>query len=49
MLLTLAVVLFALWLIGMVTANLLGGFIHLLLLFAVILVLIRLIQGKQLA
>lgn len=47
MLWTVAVILFALWLIGMVSANTLGGFIHILLVLAVIVVLIRVIQGKK--
>jgi hypothetical protein len=47
MLLTIAVILFVLWLLGMVSANTLGGFIHILLILAVVVVLIRVIQGKK--
>lgn len=47
MLWTIAVVLLILWLLGLVTANTLGGFIHILLVFAIISVLIRVIQGRR--
>jgi hypothetical protein len=47
MLYTIAVVLVVLWLLGMVTSYTLGGFIHLLLLVAIIAVLIRVIQGQN--
>jgi hypothetical protein len=47
MLLTIAVLLVILWALGLVTSFTLGGFIHLLLVLAVIMVLIRLIQGKN--
>lgn len=47
MLLTIAAVLVILWLLGVVTAFTIGGFIHILLVVAVILVLIRIIQGKN--
>lgn len=47
MLWTIFVVLLVLWFLGMVTANTLGGFIHLLLLIAVAVVLIRVIQGRR--
>ena len=47
MLWTIAVLLVILWLLGMVTSYTLGGFIHLLLLLAVIAVIIRLIQGRN--
>ena len=40
-------VLVILWILGMVTSYTLGGFIHLLLLFAVVSLLIRLIQGQR--
>jgi hypothetical protein len=46
MLWTIAVILVILWLLGMVTSYTLGGFIHLLLLVAIIAVLIRIIQGR---
>jgi len=47
MLWTVAVVLFALWLLGYVSSYTMGGFIHILLVLAVIVVLIRLIQGNR--
>lgn len=46
MLWTIAVVLMVLWFFGMVTSYTLGGFIHLLLVLAVVAVAIRLIQGR---
>jgi len=48
MLYTIAVVLIALWLLGFVTSYTMGGLIHLLLVIAVVVVLIRLIQGRNL-
>ena len=48
MLETLAVVLVILWLLGWVSSYTLGGLIHLLLLLAVVLVLLRVIQGRKL-
>lgn len=47
MLWTIAGVLLILWLLGMVSSYTLGGFIHLLLVLAIIAVLIRLIQGRN--
>ena len=47
MLYTIAVILLVLWLLGVVTSYTLGGFVHLLLVIAIIVVLIRLIQGKN--
>ena len=44
---TIAVVLVCLWLLGMVSSYTMGGFIHLLLVLAIISVLIRLIQGRR--
>jgi hypothetical protein len=46
MLWTIAIVLLALWALGMVTSFTMGGFIHLLIVAAVILVVVRLIQGR---
>lgn len=43
---TIAVVLVILWLLGLVTSYTLGGFIHILLVIAVVMILIRLIQGR---
>ena len=45
---TIAVILVVLWLLGFVTSYTLGGFIHLLLVLAIIIVLIRVIQGRRL-
>jgi hypothetical protein len=47
MLTTIAVVLVILWLLGMVSSYTMGGFIHLLLVIAIIAVLIRLIRGQK--
>jgi len=47
MLWTIAVVLLILWVLGLVTSNTIGGFIHVLLVIAVIVVLIRVIQGRK--
>jgi len=44
----LAVALVLLWLLGLVSAYTLGGLIHLLLVIAVLVVLVRVIQGKRL-
>ena len=48
MLWTLAVILIVLWLLGMITSYTLGGFVHILLVVALIVVLVRLIQGRRL-
>ena len=47
MLITIAVILIILWLLGIVTAYTVGGFIHILLVVAIILFLIRIIQGRN--
>jgi hypothetical protein len=47
MLWTLCVILLVLWLLGVATSYTLGGFIHILLVLAVITILIRLIQGRR--
>ena len=47
MLNTLLIVLVVLWLLGMVSAYTLGGFIHVLLVLAVAVMLIRVIQGRK--
>ncbi|MDX2023687.1 MAG: lmo0937 family membrane protein [Deltaproteobacteria bacterium] len=46
MLWTVAVILLVLWALGMVTSYTVGGFVHILLVAAVIVVLVRLIQGR---
>ena len=43
---TIAVILVILWLLGLVTSYTLGGFIHILLVIAVVMILVRLIQGR---
>jgi hypothetical protein len=47
MLSTIAIVLVLLWLIGMVSATTIGGFIHVLLVAAIVIVLFRVIQGRR--
>ena len=47
MLTIIAIVLIVLWLLGIVTSYTVGGFIHILLVVAVILILVRLIQGRN--
>ena len=44
---TLAVVLVILWLLGMITSYTLGGFIHILLVIAVVVILLRIISGRK--
>jgi hypothetical protein len=46
MLYTIAVVLIILWLLGLVTSYTIGGFIHILLVVAVVMILLRLISGR---
>jgi hypothetical protein len=48
MLETLAIILLVLWLLGLVSSYTLGGFIHILLVLAVVMILMRLIQGRKL-
>ncbi len=48
MLYTIAVVLIILWLLGVVTSYTIGGFIHILVVIAVIMILLRLISGRGL-
>ena len=47
MLWTIAIILIVLWALGLVSAYTMGGFIHILLVVAVVVVLIRLIQGRR--
>jgi hypothetical protein len=47
MLYTLALILIIAWLLGMVSSYTIGGFIHILLVVAIILVLVRVIQGRR--
>jgi multisubunit Na+/H+ antiporter MnhF subunit len=47
MLFTIAVILIVLWLLGLVTSYTLGGFIHVLLVIAIVVVLLRVIRGRN--
>jgi len=46
MLWTISIILIVLWVLGLVTSYTMGGFIHILLVIAVIMVLVRLIRGR---
>lgn len=48
MLWTIAVILIVLWALGLITSYTLGGFVHILLVVAVVVVLIQVIQGRRL-
>jgi hypothetical protein len=47
MLETIAIILVILWLLGFVTSNTMGGLIHILLVIAVVVILVRVIQGRR--
>ncbi len=47
MLYTIAIILLVLWLVGLVSSTTMGGFIHLLLVIAIVMVLLRVIQGRR--
>jgi hypothetical protein len=47
MLATIAIVLIVLWLVGMVSSTTIGGLIHVLLVIAIVIVLLRVIQGRR--
>lgn len=47
MLETIAIILLALWLLGLVSAYTMGGFIHILLVIAIVVILLRVIQGRR--
>jgi hypothetical protein len=47
MLYTLALILIVLWLLGLVTSTTMGGFIHILLVIAIVMVLLRIISGRK--
>jgi len=49
MLWTIAVIMLALWLLGLVSSYTMGGLIHVLLAIAIVMVLVRLIQGRRVA
>lgn len=44
---TIAILLLILWLLGVITAHTIGGFIHILLVVAIVVVLVRIIQGRR--
>jgi len=46
MLETIAVILVVLWLLGLVTSTTMGGFIHILLVVAIVVILVRVVQGR---
>jgi hypothetical protein len=48
MLETIAIILIILWLLGFVTSYTMGGFIHILLVIAIVMILIRIVQGRRL-
>jgi hypothetical protein len=47
MLFTIAIILLILWALGLVSAYTMGGFIHILLVIAIVMVLVRVIQGRR--
>ena len=47
MLTTIAIILIVLWFLGLITSYTIGGFIHILLVVAIIMVLVRIIQGRR--
>ena len=47
MLMTIFVILLVLWLLGLVTSYTLGGFVHILLVLAVVVLVVRLLQGRR--
>ena len=47
MLWTISIILLVLWALGLVSSNTMGGYIHLLLVFAIVMVLVRIIQGRR--
>jgi hypothetical protein len=48
MLVTIAVILVILWLLGLVSSYTMGGFIHILLVIAIVVILVRVIRGRNL-
>jgi uncharacterized membrane protein len=47
MLQTITIILLVLWLLGLVSSHTMGGYIHILLVVAVVMVLVRVIQGRK--
>ena len=48
MLETIAIILIILWLVGLVSSYTMGGFIHILLVIAIVVILVRVVQGRRL-
>lgn len=48
MLMTIAIILLVLWVLGLVSTYTMGGFIHILLVVAIVVVLVQIIQGRRL-
>ncbi|TKB28436.1 lmo0937 family membrane protein [Desulfopila sp. IMCC35006] len=44
---TIAIILIVLWLLGLVSSYTMGGFIHILLVLAIIVIVVRLVQGRR--
>ncbi len=49
MLYTIAIVLIVLWALGLISSTAMGGFIHVLLVIAIVLILVRVISGRKIA
>ena len=47
MIMSIAIILLLLWVLGLVTSSTLGGFIHILLVIAIVMILVRVIQGRR--
>lgn len=47
MLMTIAIVLLILWALGLVTSTTMGGFVHVLLVIAIVVILVKVIQGRR--
>jgi len=47
MLMTIAIILLVLWALGLVTSTTMGGFVHVLLVVAIIVILVKVIQGRR--
>ena len=44
---TIAIILIVLWLLGLVSSYTMGGFIHILLVLAIVVIIVRLVQGRR--
>jgi len=47
MLMTIAIILLLVWVLGLVTSSTMGGFVHILLVVAIVMILVRVIQGRR--